>query len=728
MDSCLLAPVDPAAPPDPTLRLSPGRPQVVDWSALAAARPHVTIAGDYELLDLLGRGGTGVVYRARHRRLKRHVAYKVLTTLGDVDPDALTRFRAEAETLARLHHPGIVQVFDAGVTHGTPFIAMEYVPGGCLAGRLKARRPTPREAAALITTVAGAVGYAHTQGVVHRDLKPANILLDAEGRPKVADFGIARDLAGETHGGDAPSSTVVGTPRYMPPEQFSPGGQLTPAVDVWALGVILYELLTGASPFPGTDPQQVLANVLRHDPVRPREWQPKLPYDLETICLKCLQPEAHRRYPSGKDLAEDLQRFLDNHSISARPVGPVERGVRWCRRNPVVAALATATVVTLAAGSAVSLALAARAVHERANAVAAVEAERQLRRQAEAATAQEQKARREAEAITAMLDALLAKIHAGQDIVAGLREEMDRTAGALRADVGDPLIRARLLYTLAIARRKLGDFQAAVPLMERSLALRTEHLGADHPLTRQTAGEMAYTYVHVGRGADAVRLVEPVVTATLADRPADAPEAVEALRLLRIAYEAAGRGDDADAVGERVLAVCVRRYGPDHEETEWERIHLRRYSVGARRFDEAIPVLKKAYARFKATWGPESIPFVCARAELGRCLLESGRPEQALPYLKEMVEASVTRAGPTHPHTLIDRNDLARCYEACGRFAEAADQRRQLRDQFRKAGDTRQADRQAEQLARDVIAAGAQAQLRPQGASLTESPATAANR
>ncbi len=703
MRSQLHTRIDSSQPPDgATIRLNPGQARAVDASTEAPL--PLTFAGHYELLDLLGRGGMGVVYLARQRGSTRQVAYKVLTALGGSDPDAIVRFRAEADTLARLHHPGIVQVLDSGTDLGTPFIAMEFVPGGSLGDKLRVGRLNPPDAARLIAAVAAAVGHAHALGVIHRDLKPSNILLDTEGQPKVADFGLARDVAGAPRTYCTRTGIVAGTPMYMPPEQLEGKRELTPAVDVWALGVILYEMLTGTVPFSGSDPPQILTNVLWHEPVPPRVWQPHLPRELETICLKCLQKEPRRRYASATELAEDVSRFLGKRPIHARPVGAVERGIRWCRRNPVVAGLTAVILVMLGGASAVSLAFGVWANRERASAVAAAEDEAGMRRHAEAAAEAEQKAHQEAEAMSAMLDSLLASIQPGQDALASLRKEMDSTADALQRDTGDPLVRARLLYTLALARRKFGDCQEAAPLLEQSLAIRTEQLGADHPLTRQTACEMSYNYISLGRAEDALRVLKPIVDAESAAQSPDSPELLDLLHLLRIAYHAAGQLDTAEALGERMLAICAKRYGDDNEETEWMRINLRRYSVQARRFEEAIPVLKKAYARFQATWGPDSVQFICARAELGRCLLENGQPNDALPYLKEMYECSVARNGPSHPHAIIDRQDLARCYEACGLFDDAVAHRRGLRDYFCNVGDIKQADFQADQLARDLAA------------------------
>ncbi len=679
--------------------LSPATPAAAD------APPPFMPAGEYELLKLLGRGGMGMVYLARQSGSRRQVAYKVLTALGDGDPEALARFRGEAQTLARLRHPGIVAVYDSGTHLGSPFIAMEYVPGGSLRDLMRTGHTTAHQAAALLATVAAAVGYAHAQGVIHRDLKPANILLDADGQPKVADFGLARDLLGEQGGCRVTRTGIIaGTPGYMPPEQIEGKRKLTPAVDVWALGVMLYEMITGAVPFPGTDAEQVFARVLGHEPIPPCVWQATVPRDLETICLKCLHKEPRRRYGSGTELADDLRRFLNNRPILARRVGVLEKGVRWCRRNRAVAGLSAAILLTLTIAGAVSLALVGRIARDRSNALAAAEAEAVLRHQAETAMQAEQKARREAEATTAMLDSLLTSITPGQDILGNMRREMDRVAKALDANPGDPLVRARLLVTLGLTRQRMGDYAEAISFLEQALALRREHLGADAPLTLESACALGYAYIAANRGADAVRVLEPVLTARVAALPPDSPDAVEDLSLLRGAYDLAGRRDEADALAERVVALCAKHYGEDHEVTEWYRINLRRYSAHAGHLDEAIPVLRKALARFQATCESDSVQVICARAELGRCLLEAGKPQEALPYLKTMYETSVVRNGPTHPIALVDRNDLARCYEACGRFSDAVAHRRELHEHFRKAGDAEQADREAELLQQDLAA------------------------
>jgi serine/threonine-protein kinase len=305
--------------------------------------------GDYELLGRLGRGGMGVVYQARDHRLDRLVALKMILAGAHADPEELARFRAEAQAQARLQHPNIVQVYEVGEADGWPYFALEYVDGGSLEKRLAGLPQPARWAAGLVETLARAMHHAHQQGLVHRDLKPANVLLAADGTPKVTDFGLAKRLQAEA--GKTPSGAVVGTPSYMAPEQtLSRPGAVGPAADVYALGAILYECLTGRPPFLAETALDTLVQLQGQEPVPPRRLQPKVPRDLDTICLKCLEKESARRYASALALADDLSRFQAGEPIRARPVGLAGRLGRWARRQPVVAGLAAALVLALVGG------------------------------------------------------------------------------------------------------------------------------------------------------------------------------------------------------------------------------------------------------------------------------------------------------------------------------------------------------------------------------------------
>jgi WD40 repeat protein len=302
----------------------------------------------YECLGELGRGGMGVVYKARHLDLKRLVALKMIVGADYASAEQIERFRREAEAVARLQHPNIVQIYEVGQSDGRPYFALEYVDGGSLADKLQGTPMAPTDAARVVETLAGAVHAAHQRGIVHRDLKPANVLLTTDGTPKIADFGLAKET-------DASSSrtqegTVMGTPSYMAPEQA--GGKVNaigPAADTYALGAILYETLTGRPPFKGVTSLDTIMQVVSLEPARPRDVQPQVPRDLETICLKCLRKDPARRYANALELAEDLRRFQAGEPILARPTGSVERLIKWSRRRPMVAGLTAALLIMVGA-------------------------------------------------------------------------------------------------------------------------------------------------------------------------------------------------------------------------------------------------------------------------------------------------------------------------------------------------------------------------------------------
>jgi serine/threonine protein kinase/thiol-disulfide isomerase/thioredoxin len=461
----------------------------MDYPVAEPDAPPPDVPG-YQVLDEIGRGGMGVVYRAVQDRVNRVVALKMVLAGEFAGATARTRFLAEAEVVAKLQHPNIVQLYEFKVHNGLPYFTLEFVDGGTLAAKL-ARRPLPAgEAAALVETLAWAVQYAHDRGVIHRDLKPGNVLLqprpgapnsgppsggshsthkslhgdatfgtlscvvrDLPVIPKITDFGLAKSTAGGS--GLTASGAVMGTPSYMAPEQArGDGKEITPRTDVYALGAVLYEALTGRPPFQAASPMDTVMQVLHQDPVPPRRLQPKVARDLETICLKCLAKDPAKRYPTAAELADDLARHLNGEAIRARPVGPIERTVRWARRRPAAAALVGVTVaaglVILVGGWLLSAALlSSLEVTRQSQELAEAKA-----REAEAAAAEAEVQKRAAEANAAEANRQKAEVAANLqkrlDVVDDIVINMD---GRLEAKTGMTAIRREFLDEV----RKLSD-------------------------------------------------------------------------------------------------------------------------------------------------------------------------------------------------------------------------------------------------------------------------------
>jgi tetratricopeptide (TPR) repeat protein len=422
-----------------------------------APLPDLPRVAGYEIQRKLGRGGMGVVFQARDVKRDRTVALKMVPAGVHGDPRELARFRAEAEAVARLEHPNIVQVYEVGEQDGWAYLALEFVDGGPLSWRLQGTPQAIPWSAWLVETLARAVHYAHERGVLHRDLKPANVLLTPDGQPRITDFGLAKRLEGES--GPTRTGEVLGTPGYMAPEQAQGRtAAVGPAADVYALGAILYELLTGRPPFKGETVVDTLLQARSEEPVPPRRLQPKVPRDLETICLKCLRTDPRRRYASAAALADDLHRFLLGEPIRARPPGAGERALKWARRRP--------TLTTALAGAVLGvLGLLAGVVWYNRQLSVALEEARREHQQAEVKLRQsEDQARVAGKRLELSLDALHAALATQRELAVkvGIQEPREKAlhkalAGFQRLASGGETANSSVYDGLVHALLDLGD-------------------------------------------------------------------------------------------------------------------------------------------------------------------------------------------------------------------------------------------------------------------------------
>jgi serine/threonine-protein kinase len=463
-----------------------------------AADPAAVTAGfvrGYEILGTLGRGAMGIVFKARQPGLKRLVALKMILSGDHAQEQELIRFRGEAEAVARLQHPNIVQIYEIGEDAGRPFFSMEFVEGESLAKKIAGTPQPPREAARIVQILATAMQAAHQKNIIHRDLKPANVLMAVDGTPKITDFGLAKTL--EEHTGQTYSGTILGTPSYMAPEQAEGRVEdIGPRSDVYSLGAVLYELLTGRAPFKAGSVLDTLEQVRTMEPVAPIQFAPSVPRDLETIALKCLQKDPARRYDTAIALAQDLGRFLAGEPILARPISSSERLWRWCRRNPRVALLSGLVVLAVLAWATTTSVLAIRIKDQKdkteiARLDATQNAERAENNAAmanlNAAEAQKNAARAEKNALTAQRNHQLAvsrMLDLGEKLQKRLSVRRMGTGLEMRGVRDDllKLLRETVLslskdldgtdvttFAMAAAHQQLGDLLVRIGLGEEAL-------------------------------------------------------------------------------------------------------------------------------------------------------------------------------------------------------------------------------------------------------------------
>ena len=632
--------------------------------------------GRFELMRELGRGGAGAVFEARDPALGRAVALKVLHPALAVRPDWAARFRAEGPALARLRHPNVVQVFEAGEADGVTFLAMELVPGPDLHARLAGGPLPARAAAELVAALADGLAHAHAAGVLHRDLKPHNVLLDPAGGPKVADFGLAAPLDG---GGTGLTATgeVVGTPNYLAPESLD--GAADARTDVYGLGAVLYECLTGRPPFVGSNAALTLLQVRTADPVSPRSLNPEVPRDLDTVCLKCLSKTPAERYATADAVAADLRAFLAGRPVTARPPGLAERLAKWVRRRPAAAGGLAAGLLALLAG------LAGWAEHTRR---LAVEIDRVTREQAATAAALEaeraafalaERRRVHLTGVVGVLQGVFADLDVKRlrnDKLPLERALADRLVAAgdrmTDDDLGDPVQLAAVRRSLGLTLLSLGCPESGVPLLRSAADALAAHpeFGPDHDRTLTALGDLAVAHKQTGRTDLALPVLRDLHARSARTHGPDARPTLKAQHDLVAALHAAGRRDEANAAGDDLYGRATKALGPDDPiAIEAESLWINRESLSAAVRVERYAALVE---RSRRVFGDTSPHTIGVRQMHAATLSFAGRAAEAVPLFQALSAGADAAGGPDRPDAVQAVYGLAQALDKGGRHPEAA--------------------------------------------------------
>jgi len=643
---------------------------------------------DYELLEEIARGGMGVVYRARQISLNRTVAIKMILGGHLANAAELKRFRVEAETAAQLQHPNIVAIHEVGDHVGQPFFSMALVEGRNLAQLVRDEPLPSRKAASYLKTIAEAIQYAHSRGVLHRDLKPSNVLIDENDQPRITDFGLAKRIVAQA---SAPASMsgvpaarsdtdsgrgrpenpqaetpalheltqtgqVLGSPSFIPPEQAAGQKQaISPASDVYSLGAILYHCLTARPPFVAETLTQTLRMVAEQEPVSPRLLNASVPRDLETICLKCLEKDPARRYVTAQELADDLGRYLDNEPIHARPVGVVGRVHRWCLRNKALAATGTAILALLlvvAIGSP----------------IAAFRIDRERRQ----ARAQEQKARVITEFLSDTLEGAGPLVAQGRD-PSLLRDILDKAATRVGTELtNQPEARADVSLIIGKTYIDLGAYSNALALTQEALRLRREHFGPKHITVAEALNNLGAIYAELG----------DTTTAETYDREAldlkkellGRDDLNVALSMSNLGFRFWNRGDYAGAEVLHREALRIRRLrlpaGHPDIGVSFNNLAMALWSRGE--FDAAELMFRDALAAFQQAFGADHRHVATMLNNLSEVLHQLGRLAEAEPMNRDALAMRQKHLGKAHADTAYTQHNLAGILRSQGRLDEAA--------------------------------------------------------
>lgn len=618
--------------------------------------------GRYTLLRLIGRGGMGVVYEAEQEAPHRRVALKLVLS-GTGRRQLARRLAREAEALGRLQHPAIARIYDAGeIEDGeirTPFFAMELVAGEPITRHVRSHSVSRRGIIDLLVGVARGVQHAHERGVIHRDLKPANILVDGAGQPRILDFGIARITDADVRATTLQTSVgqIVGTVAYMSPEQASGDpGAIDERSDVYSLGVVAYELLTGRLPVP-------VDNMLIHEAVRAiREDEPTamttitrgIPTDLRTIVGKALEKDKSRRYASAGAFAGDLERFLNDQPIQARRPSAAYQLSKFARRNKGLVAGIGAVMIALAAGTIVSSTLAIRARAARDEAV----------RQAAIARAVN-------DFLNNDLLAQADPYESGGEALT-VRQALDKAAATIGGRFEDrPGVEAELRHTIGNAYRNLGEYEPAELHLKRAIELSERLYGPDHWLVLSARQQLAGVYDDAGRADEAEPILRDVVERWMRVKGPEASETLSAQSDLAVALTSLARFDEASGILEEVLPISTRVLGPGHERTMKLKMDLAGLRYREQDYAGAAALMEEAIAHYERVLGPDHPETITIVGNLALMRERLGQYDTAEKLYGRCIAVTVKTLGAEHPHTLTTRSNIGLLYARQGRNDEA---------------------------------------------------------